>query len=307
MGRPINSKFFGNLNRPYNNFATGGLTGVGGESIATVSVSNSGTLYSQGAVVTISAPNITGGIRATVSTTANAAGNVAVTIANSGTGYTATSTLSISTASAVTKVTTGTSATTVIYPATTSGIYVGMKVIGTGISASATYVTSFTGAAVNLTWPNATAISTSVNFVDVGTGFAGIVSALTTTTQNALRITTYLTTGSSAVTGGDILKQDSSRKYLVQNSQGRGVVKLSAGTGTNHVLEPGGMHLIATDFGGSTYYVLKLTARRVTLTDRSGTSTALVTLTTGTDGVKTGSAKWTLGAATGTIVTLSNA
>ena len=307
MGRPIDSKFFGNLNRPYNNFATGGLTGVGGESVATVSVSNSGTLYSQGAVVTISAPNITGGIRATVSTTANAAGNVAVAVTNSGTGYTATTTLSITTASAVSKVTTGTSATTVIYPATTSGIYVGMKVIGTGISASATYVTSFTGAAVNLTWPNTTAISTSVNFVDVGTGFAGIVSALTTTTHNALRITTYLTTGSSAVSGGDILKQDSSRKYLVQNSQGRGVVKLSAGTGTNHVLEPGGMHLIATDFGGSTYYVLKLTSRRVTLTDRSGTSTALVTLTTGTGGVRTGSAKWTLGAATGTIVTLSNA
>ena len=67
------------------------------------------------------------------------------------------------------------------------------------------------------------------------------------------------------------------------------------------------MNIIATDWANSTYYVTKLTGRKATLINRTGTSTAMVTLTTDANGIKTGSTGWTLGSATGTIVTIANA
>ena len=313
MGRPIKSKFFGNRNRFGDNANTGGTTGVGGEGVRSVTFSNSGTLYSQGTTVSFGASNIAGGVRAVGTPVIDAAGLLrGVTISEAGTGYTSAPTLTVTTATGVAKTTTGTTAQTVIYPATTSSIYVGMKVIGTGISASATYVTSIGSGLVNLTWPNASTVSGSVNFVDVGSSQANTVALYaSTTTQNALSITSYLTTGSSAVSGGDIIKQESSRRYRVRNSQGIGTLTLSAGTGTTHTLAPGFMHLVATDGGGATYYVMKLTAHKAVVVNRTSTSTALIT--TGTfviNGISYtgGDCGWTLGAATGTNqVTLSNA
>jgi hypothetical protein len=222
MGRPIKSTFFGNRASPYDNAQTGGVTGVGGEGVATVVVSNSGTLYTTSTTLTatFSAPQIKGGVRATGTASTDAAGLVSgFTLTLAGTGYT--------------------SAPTITLPATT----------GT----TATFTVSLTTAAV----------------------------------QNALAFTSYLTTGSNAVTGGDILKQEASRRYLVQNSEGVGQVKLVA-SGT---LAAGEMSLIATDGSGATFYVTKLTARKATLVNRTSTSTAVVTGAT---------AGWTLGAATGT-------
>jgi hypothetical protein len=222
MGRPIKSTFFGNRASPYDNAQTGGVTGVGGEGVATVVVSNSGTLYTTSTTLTatFSAPQIKGGVRATGTASTDAAGLVSgFTLTLAGTGYT--------------------SAPTITLPATT----------GT----TATFTVSLTTAAV----------------------------------QNALAFTSYLTTGSNAVTGGDILKQEASRRYLVQNSEGVGQVRLTA-SGT---LAAGQMSLIATDGSGATFYVTKLTARKATLVNRTSTSTAVVTGAT---------AGWTLGAATGT-------
>jgi hypothetical protein len=223
MGRPIKSKFFGNRASPYDNAQTGGVTGVGGEGVATIALNNTGTLYttSTSIALTFTAPQIKGGVAATGSVTTNSTGSVAtVTLLTAGTGYT-----SVPTAT-VTGGTTGT---------------------------VATFTVALTSAAV----------------------------------QNALAFTSYLTTGSNAVTGGDILKQEASRRYLVQNSEGRGQVKLVA-SGT---LAAGQMSLIATDGSGATFYVTKLTARKATLVNRTSTSTAVVTGAT---------AGWTLGAATGT-------
>jgi hypothetical protein len=222
MGRPIKSKFFGNRASPYDNVQTGGVTGVGGEGVATVVVSNSGTLYTTASTLTatFSAPQIKGGVAATGSATTDAAGLVsAFTLASAGTGYT--------------------SAPTITLPATT----------GT----TATFTVTLTTAAV----------------------------------QNAIAFTSYLTTGSNAVAGGDILKQQASRRYFVQNSEGRGQVKLVA----NDTLAAGQMNLIATDGSGATFFVTKLSARKATLVNRTSTSTAVVTGAT---------AGWTLGAATGT-------
>jgi hypothetical protein len=223
MGRPIKSKFFGNRASPYDNAQTGGVTGVGGEGVATVVVSNSGTLYTTSTTLTatFSAPQIKGGVRATGTASTDAAGLVSgFTLTLAGTGYT--------------------SAPTITLPATT----------GT----TATFTVSLSATSV---------------------------------TQNALAFTSYLTTGSNAVTGGDILKQEASRRYLVQNSEGVGQVRLVA----SDTLAAGQMSLIATDGSGATFFVTKLTARKATLVNRTSTSTAVVTGAT---------AGWTLGAATGT-------
>jgi hypothetical protein len=293
MARPIKKKYFGNTIRPYQNQASGGNTGVGGEGVASVTFSNSGTLYSQGTTVSFGAPNVAGGIRATGTPVIDTAGLLrGVTFTERGTGYTSAPTLTVTTSTGVASASTGTSGQSIIYPASTTGLYVGMKVIGANISASSTFITSVVGTAVNLTWPNAGTVGSSINFVDAGSAQANTVALYaTTTSQDAIAITSYLTTGSSAVSGGDIIKQESSRRYLVRNSQGVGQVRIGAGTGDGHVLVAGQAHITATDGGGATYYVTKLTAHKATLINRTNTSTALVANLV---------AGWTLGVATGT-------
>ena len=294
MGRPIKEKYFGNKNRPYSNYARGGNTGVGGEGVATITVSNSGTLYSQGTTLSIGAPNVAGGIQATISYSINSAGNITVAVVNSGTGYTSAPTLTVTPATTVNTVGTATNASYTLTNLTSvAGIYVGMRADAPWGMQASNYVSSVGTNSVTLTKTmSLTTASLAVAFSDQGSGFAKTVALYaTTTTQDAIAITSYLTTGSSAVTGGDIIKQESSRRYLVRNSQGIGQVRIGAGTGTNHVLSPGQAHIIATDGGGATYYVTKLTAHKATLINRTSTSTALVT-----DLV----AGWTLGVATGT-------
>lgn len=106
MGRPINKKFFANLNSPYNNFATGGLTGQGGESVATVTL-GTGTKYSSTATATVSNPELQGGTAATVTLSiSTVTGNIqSVTLVSGGSGYIAVPTITVAPA------TTGTTAT----------------------------------------------------------------------------------------------------------------------------------------------------------------------------------------------------
>lgn len=148
-------------------------------------------------------------------------------------------------------------------------------------------VTLLTSGAGYTSAPTAT-----VNGGTTGTTATFTIS-LTSSRPNAISFKSYLSTGTQAVTGGDIIKQESSRRYLVQNSEGTGQCRLVAAD----VLAEGEMNIIATDFGGATYFVTKLTAHKAYLTNRTGTSTALVSAVGG----------WTLGAATGTTVTLANA
>ena len=139
---------------------------------------------------------------------------------------------------------------------------------------------------------------TSVPTVTVNGGTPGVAATFnvslfaTATTQNAIAFTSFLTTGSNAVTSGDIIKQESTRRYLVQNSEGTGQCALVA----SDTLAAGQMSIIATDYSGATYFVTKLTAHKAYLTNRTSTSTALVSAVGG----------WTLGAATGTIVTIAS-
>lgn len=225
MGRPIKKKYFGNLEGK-----------VGGKSVNTVVINNSGTDYATSATLNLkfTTPQLKDGVAPVVTAQTNGSGNItSVSIVNHGSGYLRTPTATVATP------TTGTNAT-----------------FG---------VTMNTGVPV-------------------------------------LQFKSYLTTGTSAITGGDIVKQSASKKYLVQNDQGQGVCKLVA----SDVLTPGTMNLIATDYSGATYFVTKLTARKASLINRTNTSTSLVPLIS--DGtVTTGRTGWTLGAATGTIVTIANA
>lgn len=131
---------------------------------------------------------------------------------------------------------------------------------------------------------------TGTGMTSVGAGTA----VLTSTRQNAIAFISYLTTGSSAVAAGDILKQEGSKRYLVQNAQGQGQCKLVA----LPTLAAGQMNIIATDANGSTYFVRKLTARKAVVAQSTVSTAFLVG-----NGVSTG---WTLDAASGTIVSITD-
>lgn len=299
MGRPIKKSYFANLNSPGQNQATGGTTGVGGEAVAGVTVSNSGTTYSQGATATISAPQLPGGVRAVAaltipSTGANSGKVMAVAITNAGSGYTSAPTFTPVPANSVTKASTGTIATSVVYPVNTTGIYVGMQATGTGINASPTYVVSIAGLAVTLTQPNAAAVAGNVTFSDQGTGLAG--TAILTTTQGSGIVVLARAVAGTASTGiaGDIMKQEGTNRYLVNTADGVAICKLV----TTSTLAVAQMTIIATDSKGSTYYVSKLTAHKALLTQK--TMVGSYEYVTGTP------AHWSLSAATTGTVSIAN-
>jgi hypothetical protein len=294
MGRPIKKKFFGNLNVPkYGSVSQG--SGVGGEAVASASFSNTGTNYSTGTTITFGAPNITGGVTATGSPTFNAGRQfTGVTITNGGSGYTTATTVTITTATGVSSASTGSASATVIYPASTTGIYVGMKALGTGINAGATYVNSIIAGAVNLSAANASTVTGTISFIDVGASGAATGVLAVGQRLDAIQFVAYLSTGSSAINGGDIIKQEASHRYLVQNAQGIGQCKLVATDSPT----AGQMYIVATDANGSTYWVTKLTAHKARLKRRTMSTAYLIA-----DGAQTG---WNIGVPSGTIVTLSN-
>lgn len=229
MGRPIKKKFFANVISPYQDHATGGKTGVGGEGVSAVVLSTSSLAVSTLTVtVSFSAPTIAGGVTATG-----------------------------------TPVKTGNTVTSVLITDAGSG-----------------YITAPT---VSFTGTNMTSWAT-----DIGT------ATLTSGRQNAIAFSSYLTTGSNQLVNGDILKQEASRRYLVQNSEGKGQCRLV----TTSNLTAGTMNIVATDWNGSTYYVKKLTARKAVLVQSTVSTAFLVG-----DGIATG---WTLNGATGTVVTIAH-
>jgi len=175
----------------------------------------------------------------------------------------------------------GTSTITVSFtaPQITGGITATGTPVKTGNTVTSVTITS--AGSGYLTAPTVTFTGTNVAYHTNGT------AVLTTSTQDAITIISYLTTASQSRTNGDILKQESSRRYLVQNQDGKGICILSTGT-----LTAGKMHIIGTDFGGATYWITKLTARKARVINRSNTGTAYLS--------NNQVAKWTLGAATGT-------
>ena len=297
MGRPINKKFFANTNSPYQDQATGGSTGQGGELVADpVLVANSGTNYSTGATVLFSAPQLPGGVRATGTATIPATGGgiTNVTLTNPGSGYTSTATVSVVKPASVTVLSTLSTTTSTITGINTAGIFVGMRMDGSPGMPVSNFVTAVGATSVTGTFNFTSNTTTNVTFSDQGTG-AAFATALTNTQQNGIAVYAFIPGGSSGVLG-DIMKQEASRRYLVKTAQGQGQCKLV----TTSTLAEGEMYMTAVDVTGASYFVGKLTARRALVyryLDNGGTFEL-------DDGQVSG---WSLSAATtGTIQIVNN-
>ena len=137
-----------------------------------------------------------------------------------------------------------------------------------------------------------------------GSGTATKTAVLTSgaaARQNGIKCETQYGSGDAEIVTGDIVKQQSARRYKVQTSQGTGFFKLVA----TEAKSAGEMSIKATDSDGNTYLVSKLTARKVVLVPAAnvhgGTTTIGSQFASGT------TAKWTFGAAVvNTTVTIEN-
>jgi hypothetical protein len=137
-----------------------------------------------------------------------------------------------------------------------------------------------------------------------GTGSATPVATLTSgasARQNGIKCETQYGSGDAEITTGDVVKQQGARRYKVQTSQGTGFFKLVS----TEAKSAGEMSIKATDSDGNTYFVAKLTARKVVLVPAAnvhgGTTTIGSQFASGT------TAKWTFGAAVvNTTVTIEN-
>jgi len=299
MGRPIKKKFFGNLN-----LGTAVTTddGIGGEGISSViTIGTAGSNYSQGAVAVFTAPGLPTGVTATADLTISTPGGAvtAIALTNKGSGYTGTATITITTATGVTASATGNSGllgANTFTVASVTGIAVGMNISGAATSGKVQSINSglnrITTTLTNAgTWTNAA----NLTFTDIGAG-AKFITTLTTTEQNALNVSAKLLAkdGGTAILVSDIIKQEASRRYLVKNTDGIGQCTLVA----SDTPAFGQMNMTATDSGSNTYWVTKLTARRCTLTQRTGSTYEFATGAT---------AGWNITAAATGVVKLGNA
>ena len=303
MGRPIQKKYFANTN-----VALDG-EGVGGEALSAVALGTAGSGYSQGLTATASAPQIAGGQNATLTVAVNPATG-AITgyvVTEGGSGYTSAPTVTlVKPADAVTDATFTTgSADIEVVDAT--GIYVGMVAASTNITSSQT-VDAIDGTTITLSAvPDGAGTDEEVTFSDEGaSGVAGARTLSTAARANGIAAYAYIPasgtagyisgTGGSSRVLGDIIRQSGNNKYVVQTAQGVGVCRLQAdGSAANAA---GEMDITATDWNGSTYRVTKLHARKAKLKQVTSSTAFLVADETWT--------KWTFGASTGTVVTISN-
>jgi len=98
-------------------------------------------------------------------------------------------------------------------------------------------------------------------------GSDGVTIALTangTARQNSIKCEAQIGAGTEVMTG-DVVKQVGSKRYKVTTADGTAVCKLVQ----NNSLGANEMSIVATDSIGATYFVQKLTARKVVLTQKT--------------------------------------
>ena len=304
MGRPLNKKYFGNTITPFNNYAQGGNTGVGGEGLASVALGTAGSGYSQGLTATVAAPGISGGITALITVAVNPATGAITgyTVDNAGSGYLSAPAVTLVPATTVTRAGTGDNLGTTITLASTTGLYKGMQVtgstgLGTGNGANSVLISSVDSATqITVATAHDGAVSGTLTFTDIGSSGVAGTRALTSggsARQNAIKFEAQIGSGSE-VTTGDIIKQVGNHRFKVRTSDGTAVCKLvaSASLGTDE------MSITATDSAANTYFVTKITAHRVQLTQIAGGSNYVYA--TGA------SAPWKFDAAAGVYVQIDN-
>lgn len=180
----------------------------------------------------------------------------------------------------------------------------GQTATGTAVKTGNT-VTSVTITNAGSGYTSAPAVSFTGTNMD---SFANAATSTLTTTARANGLAMYAYIPESGAAGylsgaggssrvlSDVIRQAGNSKYVVQNAQGVGVVRLVAdGSAANAV---GEADLTATDANGSTYRVIKLHAKKARVKQVTSSTAFLIE-----DGAW---AQWTINAATGTIVTLAS-
>jgi hypothetical protein len=165
--------------------------------------------------------------------------------------------------------------------------------IAGGTTATGTVVAS-AGAITSITITGPGSGYTSAPTVTAATGTIGtltLTAVLTATSQNAIIPQVRIST-TNRTSGNDIVKQVSAKRFKVTSQDGTAVCKLVAATPG----AAGEMAIVATDASAGTYWVSKISGRKVTLVQNTGT-----VFTNG------GTVAWTLGTATATLAKLNNA
>jgi hypothetical protein len=264
MGRPINKKYFlkGGIVPSDSSFsASNGGPWVG----LSMAVSSPGAHYAQGTTIVIGqgqlgAESVTATANLTINSSTGAI--TGITVTNPGSGYNDPPSYTLVQPPTVTStVNSGIGGQNTFTVATVTGIEVGMLIAGasTGFnghvqSVNGTVITSTVNN--NGTWTNAT----NLTFSSTGTGAAiSFDQAVPTDTGNIAAIA--FIDGDSQATAAEIIKQEASKRYLVETRAGVGQCKLV----TTSTVAVGQMTIIATDVNGSTYFVEKLTAHKAYL------------------------------------------
>jgi hypothetical protein len=320
MGRPIKARYFGNVNNEKHKQVSG-QSGIGGEGIASITnpVQLGSFIVNSTATTTpalvIPAPAIPTGVQATAqvvwevesvtvtngtaghnyqtgtnATLTGLGGGVVVRIATVGSGLGEVQTIDFNS--------TGSNRGSFTTLSTASNTY---QIVGQGVGngdGNNQTLVKFRVKQINVTAAGSgyDAVPTiSFNNSGVSGVGPGNPTAVMQTIEKyqAIEGVAYISTGSSSAVY-DIIKQEGSRSYLVKTSQGIGRCKLI----TTSTLTAGTMNIIATDFNGSTYFVNKLTAHKAHLVQKTASGSFLVG-----NNVATG---WTIGTATGTVVTIAH-
>lgn len=258
MGRPLKKRLFGNFNTPP----------IGGEGVLSVAIGTPGSGYAQNLTATVSAPEEPGGSTATIGVGVYS-GNGAVsgyTVTLAGSGYLVAPTVSLVKAANVTTSVTGTISSNVLTMSSTTGIGVGMAVTGNANLGVSTKVATVNAGNVILTVVNAGNVTGNVTFYDAGTGAAPGTVSLTNAKDSAFLISAYVPGGSAKT--GDIVKQESARRFRCTTADGTAVLCLTA----NASVASGEVRISCKDSNSNTYYVNKISGRTATLTRASGGS-----------------------------------
>ncbi len=308
MGRPLNKKYFGNRNIGTGGDQTsGGLSNsqnyaddrIGGGFLQSISNGTVGAIqindtYKTFPSLLVAAPTMPDGVTATTAVVWEIA---TIVLSSAGTGYTnnqtgaavTTVTGLYSQASVVPVLTLNTNGTGNVTAVNITGTSRGefTSIDGTGITTWGVVGAGGTNAQITVTFR-----VKSISVTEQGSGYIGtpslswsqvnggtMPSAQTVTMgtdsgvvgtagnqENSIIIRANVSGSGSTASICDIIRQVSTRRYKVTDGTNVGIVEL----GTDSSPEDGEGYIIATDSGGATYYVTKLTAHKATLVNASG-------------------------------------